>query len=108
MGTRSWVQCRETGKLIPKEEYRQPVHKSAYVQGDLESFVSPIDRSVITDRKQLRNHLKQHGVTRSEDYSKDFLHKRRLEREADMTGTTESARQERKHVIREELARRGL
>ena len=33
-----------------------------YVMGDTKSFISPIDRSEISSRSQLREHEKKHGV----------------------------------------------
>jgi hypothetical protein len=36
--------------------------RSAAVMGDLESFTSPIDGSVVSGRAGLREHCKKHGV----------------------------------------------
>lgn len=108
MTTRSWVQHPITGKLIPRAEYVRPGPRTHYVQGDIESFVSPVTKEVISDRGKLRDHMREHGITNSSDYSPEFLHDRRLKREAEMTGQTEAAREERKALLREELNRRGI
>ena len=99
MSRKSWVQDPKTGKLIPKEEYRnEPT--GHYVQGDIEPFVSPIDKGVISSRSQLRVHNARHGVTDSRDYSHDFMLKRSQQRVAEMTGQTKEAKNERRDLIR--------
>ena len=46
---------------IPKKN-TQYSGKSHQVMADIEEFVSPVDRSVIGSRSQLRAHERQHGV----------------------------------------------
>jgi hypothetical protein len=41
---------------------RQAIH------GDIESFVSPVDGSVISDRKALREHNKRNNVVNSAEF----------------------------------------
>ncbi len=106
MTRRSWVQHPETGKLIPKEEYVRD-GGSAYIQGDIEPFVSPITGETITSRSHLRAHNHRHGVTDSRDYSDDFLVKRSHQRIAEMTGQTKAAKQERINLIKEALQKHG-
>jgi len=77
MARRTWVQDPDTGKLIPKAEYRRGKDYQHYVQGDIEAFVSVIDGSVIDDRGKLRRHNAKHGVTHTEDYSPEFMRRRR-------------------------------
>lgn len=100
MSRQTWVQDPKTGKLIPKEEYQREGSNSPYIQGDIESFVSPIDGSVISDRGQLRRHMSEHGVTNSHDYSPAFLAKRAAVREAEASGATPAARADRIELIR--------
>jgi hypothetical protein len=50
------------GQLVPKEEARRPVSVAPMVMGDIKPFVSPIDRSVISSRSELRAHEQKHGV----------------------------------------------
>ena len=111
MARKTWVQVydEELGKhvLVPKEEHRL-APTSAYVQGDVENFVSPITKEVVSDRGQLRRHNAEHGVTNSADYSDKFLHDRRVKRENEMTGNTTEARQERRDLIARELSRNGI
>jgi hypothetical protein len=104
----SYVQDPETGKLVPKQEYVPKGPDAPYIQGCMEEFVSPIDRTVIADRAQLRAHNKRHGVTNSADYSANYLQKRVAKREADRLGTTKQAKKERLNLINETLKRHGL
>lgn len=42
-------------------------NRSATVMGDLESFTSPIDGTVVSGRAGLREHCKKHGVVPTAD-----------------------------------------
>lgn len=80
-----WVQVwnKELGKseFIPKDEAAVRLSGTTAVHGDIESFVSPIDGSVISDRKQLREHNKRHGVVNSAEFNPEYLEKKKKERE---------------------------
>ena len=97
-----------TGKLIPKEEYQRDADYSHYIQGDIDSFVSPIDGSVISDRSHLRRHNAQHGVTDKRDYSDEYMQKRSARRVAEAQGQTPEARRERRELIQEALYKAGI
>jgi len=62
-----WRQDRATGEMIPVDQaaMRKAGH---FVRGDIESFVSPIDGTVVTGRKQRENHCRKHGVRPAEEY----------------------------------------
>jgi hypothetical protein len=104
----SFIQDPETGKLVPKSEYVQRDPDAPYLQAGFNDFTSPIDGSVITDRAQLRDHNRRHGVTNSADYSPEYMRKRVAQREADRLGQTKQAKQERVDLIKETLKRAGL
>jgi len=105
----SWVQDPITCKLIPKVDYQPPdTGKNIYVHGDLESFVSPITQEVISDRRQLREHMLEHGVTNSQDYSQEYMLRKSHERVNSMLGQTPQAKKERVETIRQELEKRGF
>lgn len=107
----SWVQHPITLELIPRDEYVPPPsrdRKDFYVQGDIEPFVSPITKEVINSRSQLRAHMKEHGVTNIQDYSTETLKKNNFRRNAEMTGHTKEAKQERIRLLNEELQKRGM
>lgn len=103
-----WIQDRVTGKLIPAEEYNKSETDAPYVHGDIESFVSPITREIISDRAQLRRHNKKHGVTDSRDYSEDFKRKASIARNDAMTGNTPQAKAERIVLLNETLRKQGI
>jgi hypothetical protein len=68
-----WIQCLETGKLIPRELYVRPnSNKSAMIEKPMDAFVSQVDGTEIRDRKQLADHNRRNGVTNSADYSSDY------------------------------------
>jgi hypothetical protein len=43
-------------------------HSGAAIHGDIKSFVSPVDGSVITGRKQLRLHNERNNVVNSAEF----------------------------------------
>lgn len=107
----SWVQDPETGKLVPKDEYYKAKYgqqDAPYIQGDIESFKSPIDGSMITDRSHLREHNTKHGVTDSRDYSTEYYQRRAKEREGLLSGSSDRAVQERKTHLSEILNQHGI
>jgi hypothetical protein len=77
----SYVQDPTTGKMVlrgtlePKARVNAPM-----VHNGLKEFVSPIDKSVISTRKQLAEHNKKHGVTNSSDYSNGYIEGRARKR----------------------------
>ena len=103
MSRKTWVQHPITGKLIPKDEYVRPDTRSAYVQGDIESFVSPIDGRHITDRSHLRSHNRDHGVTNTADYSEKFMLERSHKRIERMRGQTKEDKAHRIDVIKRQF-----
>ena len=104
----SWVFDSKLGKLVAKEDYTPPDDRKVYIHGDIESFVSPITKEIISDRRQLREHNREHGVTNSSDYSESFLKKRSLERNNEMTGNTPRAQAERREMLNQALKNRGI
>jgi hypothetical protein len=67
------------------------------IHGDIQSFVSPVDGSVITDRAQLREHNKRNNVVNCSEFDGAEQNKRREERERLYTG---------EHTPIEKLARK--
>ena len=92
----SWIQDPKTGKLVPKDEYHQR-KKSAdfFVHAEFEEFVSPVDKTVIRSREQLRLHNKKHGVTDMRDYGPEWFKRKHRERSDELTGRSTQARRER-------------
>jgi len=77
-----WIQDPVTFELVPASQYRPPATKTHEIQADIEPFVSPIDKSVISSRAQLREHNRRHNVTHASDFSPEFIAQRQRQREA--------------------------
>lgn len=90
-----WIQDPETGTLIPAHEYRRNAVQTAFVQGDIESFRSPVDGSLISDRAQLREHNHKHGVTDLRDYGDDYFARKEQERQSVLRSDSKAAKQDR-------------
>ena len=71
-----WRQCAKTGEMIPIDEAARKQEgvgaASASVHGDIVSFVSPVDGTVISDRKQLREHNKRNNVVSADEFTPEF------------------------------------
>jgi hypothetical protein len=104
-----WKQSlnEETGKyeFIPIDEGARLATQGA-IHGDIQSFVSSVDGSVISDRKQLREHNKRNGVVAAEEFPASFYEDHAKSREAHYTG--QSSREEtlkRRQAIYETINR---
>jgi len=77
-----YVQCPETGKLVPRGEYIRPKDgvNAPMVMGMHQDFVSPIDQTVISSRAKLEAHNRKHGVTNSSDYSNGYIENKARQR----------------------------
>lgn len=74
-----WRQDSKTGKLIPIDDAAR-AQSGHFVHGDIESFVSPVDGSVISDRKQLEEHNKRNNVVNAAEFSPEYYAKKAEER----------------------------
>lgn len=97
--TRGWIWI-DGVKYEKGTEPRDNANEAHMVMEDIKPFISPIDGTEITSRPLRDAHMRQHGVTNSSDYSPEFLHKRRLERERRMTGNTARDRAQRIELIK--------
>ncbi len=77
--------------MEPRDDAARRVTSTA-IHGDLEPFVSPIDGSVISDRKGLREHNKRHNVVSADEFTPEFYASKAKER-ADMYKGRRDARQ---------------
>lgn len=99
-----WVQRwnEELGKseFIPRDEAAARRDSSAAIHGPIEAFVSPVDGSVISDRKQLREHNKRNGVVNFDEFGTDHWDNKRKERDRLYTGdrTKEQIRADRMQI----------
>jgi len=73
----------QTGKyeFIPVDEAaRRQAGMGSAIHGDIEAFVSPVDGTVISDRKGLREHNKRNNVVSAEEFSPEYYEKKGKER----------------------------
>jgi hypothetical protein len=97
-----YIQCPLTNKLVPADEYYRPRISQHAIHGDLTSFVSPIDGTVISDRKQYDEHCKRHGVVNAAEFSPEYYTRRAEERAAVYEGrSTREETQKRRENINE-------
>jgi hypothetical protein len=99
-----YIQHPLTLKLVPADEYIRPKETQHSIWNDLDSFVSPVDGSVISDRKQLAEHNKRNNVVSSDNYSPEFYARKTAEREESQNGKV--AVKERRSEMYELMMRR--
>lgn len=97
----SWIQDPNTGKLIPKEEYYASRDRTYYIQGDIEQFVSPVDGSVISDRRALREHNRRNNVVPAGAYGENegAAYYARKKKEREQSFSNPAAKRERRDAI---------
>lgn len=87
-----WRQDSKTGKMVAIDDAaRAASGLSPHIHGDIESFVSIVDGTVISDRAQLREHNKRNNVVCSGEFSQEFYDGKRKERDRLYTGEKTSA-----------------
>lgn len=101
-----WIQDPVTHELIPAEQYRRKVDDRAFIRGDIEPFVSPIDGSVITSRSTLREHNRRHGVADMREWGDRWYEKKAKERREAITGKADRA--ERIETLKRTLYEKGV
>ena len=72
--------------------------ESAYVQPDIQPFLSPIDGTIISSRGGLRRHMQKHDVVMTDDY-RESRESRRAEQRLKQGGVHPSQVAERKRTI---------
>ena len=103
----------ETGKseFIPVDDAARRADGVA-IHGPIEPFRSPIDGTVISGRKQYREHCEKHGVVPAAEFSNEYYERKAKERERFFTGeqTREDSfrrKQEINEIINHIEARNG-
>ncbi len=100
---RRYRQNPETLELVEITDGSGPTAR-VFIQGDIESFVSPVDGSVITDRAQLREHNKRNDVVNSAEFSKEHYERKAAERADHYNGTDHTVYgAKRKRELRRDL-----
>jgi hypothetical protein len=97
VSTRRWIQNPlPPYNLIPRDEYVRPKELRHAIFGDIDSFVSPVDGSVITGRKALEEHNRKHGVVNAAEFSVEYCEQKAKERNA--PPTRREVQKRREHI----------
>jgi hypothetical protein len=88
---KTYIQDPESGEFVEKRVFQEQQHAIHVMQ----TFVSPIDGSVIRDPAQLRSHNAKHGVTDTRDYGPEWFNRKRDELEAKRQGIDPASKKER-------------
>jgi hypothetical protein len=94
----TYIQCKTTGKFIEKSKFLAEAHSAAVLVMD--SFVSPLDGSLIRDPAQLRAHNRKHGVTDSREYGGDYFDRKNKERGTAIQGQARVDKQDRIEALK--------
>ena len=98
-----YIQDRATGKLVEAPRVRVVVQDAPAVVGDIEPFVSPVDRTLITGRRALRSHQRRHGVAQHGEYGENngqaFFERAEKDRRERALSNTREDRQQRISAI---------
>lgn len=87
-----------TRELVEKKHYRKI--EGAYIIGDIEPIISPIDGSVIGSRSKYREHNEKHGVVPYEEFGDKWFEKKRTERIANQNVNTPAHRRDRIEALK--------
>jgi hypothetical protein len=100
MTTKSYVQDPETGKLVPKSQYRHPQTRVAPdIMQTFEPFTSQIDNRKISNRDALKAHNREHQVTNIQDYGPDWFKRHEKQRQEQHHIKSSEAKQRRRESI---------
>jgi hypothetical protein len=75
-----WRQCAKTGEMIPIDESAKRMGMGAAIHGDVTPFVSPVDGSIISDRRQLREHNLRNNVVNADEFTPEHYEAKAKER----------------------------
>jgi len=102
-----WSVGREERKaVLAKAQARKDARVPSRTSTVFEEFISPVDKTLISDRGQLARHNKRHGVTNIADYGPDYHARRGKEMHRQQQGKND--KQERYQAIRKTMHQYGL
>jgi len=74
-----WRQDAISHELIPIDEAAAK-RDGHFISRDFEPFISPIDKTIVSGRKQYDEHCKRHGVVNAAEFDKAFYAQKAKER----------------------------
>lgn len=103
-GRSRYIQCPDTNKLIPAEEYYTKKYaETPYIQASFKEFRSNVDGTMVTDPSSLREHNLRNGVSNLNDYGenngKAYFDRHHKARSEEMLGTSKKQVRDRKHLL---------
>ena len=104
---KTYVYDPESKSMIEKHlaPYRGP--KGVHIIPDIEPFKSPITGEIIGSRNKMKRHMKEHDVTRAEDYSPQYYEKAAQERQLRMNSQTSHDKRDRIEALKYALEKRS-
>lgn len=99
-----WIQCPDTNKLIPAEEFDRPKERHHMIMTDIKPFRSTVDGTVVSTRSQLEAHNKRNNVTNSSDFSPEYVKGRARQK---LRNQAKADKQDRVNTLRKALYERG-
>ena len=100
-----FVADKDSGEVVNAGERK--IDAKGYVIPDIEAFVSPVDGRVVNTRSELAVHNREHGITDSRDYSKEFIEKKHIERSQATLGQTKADKADRIDRLRYAIDKHG-
>ena len=101
-----YIQDPVSHKLVPADTYFRPQTFSHSIHGFHEPYVSPVDGSIISDAKSLREHNVRNNVVQTSEFGTKHWDIKRKERERFFNGEYTSAESwKRKAEINEAINR---
>lgn len=105
MPRKSYIQIN--GVLYEKgTEPQQESKKAPMFIPDIRPYRSPITGEPITSRPKERQHMAEHGVTHTQDYSTQYFEKKQKERIQALNCSTPADRAERIEYLKQALERK--
>lgn len=97
--TKTYVQDPITKKFVEKRAFLDAANAPAV--HTLRPFVSPIDKTVISDPAQLRAHNIKHGVTDRRDYGESWFERKRGDLERQRQGQDKESKRDRINALKQ-------
>ena len=96
-GKKTYVQDPESGKFVEKSIFYANHSASVHT---IKPFVSPLDRTVISDPAQLRAHNLKHGVTDRRDYGESWFERKRGDLEQKRQSLDKGSKRDRIEILK--------
>ena len=108
MSRQSFIQHPITHELIPKDQYVRPKSvQAAAVFGDIEPFISSVDKTLVSGRKSMEEHNRRNNVVSAADLTPEVVERMQKERDKPPSRKEVQARREQINEAIEYTRRTG-